>query len=201
MYAAAPATDHTREPAWMDYHRYSAGALPGAIRYWLLDSGSLTRRLVTASDNHFKVQLLRHAWKRPAPSERRLLDMGNRDRGIVREVILRCHDQPWVFARSVIPAGSLRGHLRRLRKFSDSSLGELLFRDPSMRRQPFQIARIDGDSDWIPEHLRQPMALWGRRCRFELAGKPILVSEIFLPAFEPWSQLRAPLSHRNRIAG
>ena len=50
-----------------------------------------------------------------------------------------------VFARSVIPASSLVGQLRRLRKFNDSSLGEMLFRDASMRRHRFQIAAIAGN--------------------------------------------------------
>lgn len=155
------------------------------MRDWLLDAGSLTQRLISASDNHFRVQLLCHHWQRPLPSERRILDLGLRDRAIVREVLLLCHGEPWVFARSVIPARSLHGSLRRLRKFSDSSLGELLFSDPSMRRQPFELSRIAGNHALIPASVRSDLAIWGRRCRFTLAGKPILVSEFFLPAFRP----------------
>lgn len=173
------------ESDWTDYPLHPANGLPGDVRPWLLDAGSLTQRLIRASGGQFKVQLICHHWQRPRRSEVRLLGMGCRERGIVREVILLCRDQPWVFARSVIPARSLSGHRRRLRTLNDSSLGEMLFRDISMRRSPFQIARIEGSDEQIPATLRQPCSLWGRRCRFELAGKPMMVSEIFLPNFQP----------------
>lgn len=183
LYAPCPHIHHPRETEWRDYH---LATIPPEVKVWLLDAGSLTQRLIAASHNHFRVQLLQHCWQRPRLSESRALGMKEREWAIVREVILRCHDQPWVFARSIIPASSLGGHLRRLRRFSDNSLGELLFRDPSMQRCPFEVARIDGESRMLPAQLRHSATLWGRRCRFELAQKPILVAEIFLPAFEPW---------------
>ena len=199
LYADPPARSHCRdlslrklheshwlrESNWTPWHHFSPHDLPTAVRPWLLDSGSLTRRLVRASGEDFKVRVISHSWQRPRHSEAKLLDMGSRELGIVREVTLQCHNQPWVFARSVIPARSISGQLRRLRKFADSSLGELLFSDPSMRRHPFELAVIDGDDPQLPATLRQERRLWGRRCRFELAGKPIMVSEIFLPTFRP----------------
>ena len=196
MYAVRTARFHSTESDWKDHHLYTARELPTAIRPWLLDSGSLTQRLIKASNSDFRVELLSHHWQRPRHGEAQLLDMGSRESSIVREVILRCHGQPWVFARSVIPARSITGHLRRLRKFSDSSLGELLFRDTSMRRHPFQLARIDGNSPQIPPLLRQPQPLWGRRCRFELAGKALMVSEIFLPAATPLQLTGHPIACR-----
>ena len=60
-----------------------------------------------------------------------------------------------VFARSVIPASSLVGRLRRLRKFNDSFTGEMLFRDASMRRHRFQIAAIAGNDSQLPHALQQ----------------------------------------------
>ena len=110
--------------------------------------------------------------------------MAHREQAVVREVVLRCFNQPWVFARSVIPASSLTGHLRQLRHLETKPLGAMLFSDPSMQRQPFQLAEIPGRDLQIPQPLHQDEALWGRRSRFELAGKPIMVSEIFLPEFK-----------------
>ncbi|MEH6557565.1 MAG: chorismate lyase [Oceanicoccus sp.] len=185
LYAVQPSGYQPREPNWQDYHHYTATQLPSAVRPWLLDRGSLTRRLIKASNNRFRVQVLQQSWQQPRRSEASLLGMSHREMAIVREVILLCADEPWVFARSVIPARSITGRLRRLRKFDDSSLGEMLFKDPSMRRKAFQIARIDGGSEQIPAPLRQSHLLWGRRCRFELASQPIMVSEIFLAPFSP----------------
>tara|TARA_R110000868_G_scaffold391396_3_gene661470 strand:- start:67075 stop:67623 length:549 start_codon:yes stop_codon:yes gene_type:complete len=173
------------ETHWQDYHRYTAHQLPTAIRPWLLDSGSLTQRLIKASQRHFSVQVLKQCWQRPRASEVQLLAMQPREQAIVREVVLLCHGQPWVFARSVIPASSLRGQLRRLRKFDNSSLGAMLFSDPSMQRHAFQLARVPGDSWQLPAQLQQSQPLWGRRSRFELGAKPLMVSELFLQAFTP----------------
>ncbi len=185
LYAVQPPGHHPHESDWQDYHHYTANRLPRATRLWLLDRGSLTQRLIKSSHGQFKVQVLSQQWQQPRPSEASLLSMPARQKAIIREVLLLCNDEPWVFARSVMPANSLTGRLRRLRKFNNSPLGDMLFRDPSMRRQPFQIAAINGRSLQLPESVREDLPLWGRRCRFELAGKPIMVSEIFLRKFRP----------------
>jgi chorismate lyase len=176
---------HPAEDNWQDFHRYTACELPSQIRPWLLDSGSLTRRLIKSSHGNFSVEILKQQWQRPRLSEAQLLDMAPREMAIIREVALLCHGQPWVFARSVIPASSLQGHLRRLRKFDNSSLGAMLFSDPSMHRAPFQLAKLNGFNHQLPQNMQQDAELWGRRSRFELGGKPIMVSEIFLQAFKP----------------
>lgn len=194
MYAVHPPGYHPRESNWQDFRHFTAQQLDHNIRPWLLDQGSLTQRLVKASQGHFQVQVLLQEWQRPRPSETAMLGMKPREKAIIREVALLCHGQPWVFARSVIPCRSLSGRLRRLRKFNNSSLGDMLFRDPSMRRSAFEITRIDGTSQQLPKAMRQATALWGRRCRFELAAKPIMVSEVFLPAFR--AQLRVPNKNR-----
>ncbi len=185
MYALQPPGYHPKESNWQDYHHFTSTQLPGSVRPWLLDRGSLTQRLIKSSHGQFKVQVLTQQWQRPRLSEATLLGMQTREMAIIREVALLCGGEPWVFARSVMPASSLVGRLRRLRKFNDSSLGEMLFRDPSMRRYPFQIAAIDGNSQQLPASLQHNGELWGRRCRFEMAAKPIMVSEIFLPSFNP----------------
>lgn len=186
MYASPHLSHQPEDLNWKDYRDFLCPRAPLSTRHWLLDTGSLTEHLVTASHGQFRVQLLQHHWQRPLPSESRALQLPPRERAIVREVFLLCHNEPWVFARSVIPARSLRGRLQRLRKFSDRSLGQLLFNDRSMRRQAFELARIPGEHGSIPPEVRQRETLWGRRCKFTLGEKPILVSEIFLPAFRPW---------------
>jgi chorismate--pyruvate lyase len=183
LYAVQAPRYHLKEPKWRDYRHYTRVQLPAATRPWLLDTGSLTQRLVTASGGAFKVVVLSQQWQRPKLSESRLLGIAPQQQAIIREVMLLCHDTPAVFARSIIPATSLTGRLRHLRHFDNSSLGELLFRDTSMRRHPFQLARITGDSGHIPNSLHQPGQLWWRRSRFDLAGKPLIVSEIFLNYF------------------
>lgn len=156
------------------------------LRHCLLDTGSLTARLKRASGGDFQVQILSQGWGLPELSERRQLGMGDREWGIIREVTLICRGQPWVYARSILPARSLTGHLRRLRGLDSRPLGHILFTDPSLRRIPYQLCRYPASALPAAAQTEGQDWLWGRRSCFLLADKPIMVSEIFLPAFQPW---------------
>jgi len=173
-------------PIWRDFKTWRGSELPHGHRRWLLDQGSLTERLLAASRRRLAVEVLQQRWQRASTSEYRLLAIPHRQHCLVREVLLHCAGQPWVYARSVLPACSLRGELRHLRHFDNRPLGQLLFTTPGMQRSPFEIARMAARD--LPRAARPPQqaaqkdALWGRRSRFVLYNKPLLVSEIFLPA-------------------
>lgn len=176
---------HRQEPLWLQANQYWP-QLSSASRYWLLDESSLTSRLLKASKNNFRVVCLKQSWQTPLPSEQRLLGLKARQLAVIREVLLICHDQPWVFARSIIPAATLTGPLRRLHYLKNESLGAFLFSTPSMKRASFQVAKMTGDSNYLAEEIHQSQDLWGRRSKFMLYDKPLIVSEIFLPEFTPW---------------
>ncbi|MCP3870615.1 MAG: chorismate lyase [Gammaproteobacteria bacterium] len=155
------------------------------IAPWLRDRGSLTARIKRAcSGGCFRVLVRRQGWGRPLYSEVRLLGMRQGGWAIIREVELLCDGVPWVFARSLIPAVSLKGGARRLSLLGDRPLGELLFSEPGMRRGQIQVARL------LPRHRLfttavghqpAPEEIWGRRTLFYLDDYPLLVNEIFLP--------------------
>ena len=192
MYVHRTTRYHPIEPHWQDHRQQLPSALKQTVKTWLLDKGSLTQRLIQVSGNRFAVRIIRQHWQRPYLSEARLLDMNPRHCALVREVALLCAGQPWVFARSILPGETLSGKLRYLRHFGNQSLGQLLFNHPDIRRDPFQVARIDADSAFIPPALRsQDKLLWGRRSRFILGDKSILVAEIFLPRFIDFYQQRS----------
>jgi chorismate--pyruvate lyase len=94
-----------------------------------------------------------------------------------------------VFARTVIPRDTLVGSNRRLTRLKTRPLGAVLFADPGMERGPVEIARLTPCDRLFPAATRRlasaPEAIWGRRSLFTLAGKPLLVSEIFLPDIPP----------------
>jgi chorismate--pyruvate lyase len=172
---------------WLDHRQLSYQQLPASIRYWLLDTGSLTERLITASKGQFRVKVLSQIWTRPAADEAELLNLKPQEDALVRETALQCNNETWVFARSIIPSATLQGELRHLRNLQNNSLGALLFNDPSMQRAPFQVSQIPARQ--LPASLAldpTPELLWGRRSCFLLQNKALLVSEIFLPRFQPW---------------
>ncbi len=173
------------EPRWADWKRLRHAQVPKGVYDWLRDTGSLTARLKSTCSGTFRVRVLHQGWGTPLYSEKKLLKMRAGEHAIVREVQLLCDEEPWVFARTLIPASSLKGAARRLAMLGDRPLGEVLFSDNRMRRGATEVARLQ------PRHTLFAMAtggldsgpseIWGRRTRFELAGQPLLVNEIFLP--------------------
>ena len=98
------------------------------------------------------------------------------------ELLLECRGEPWVFARSVMPAATLRERLRHLRRFGERSLGALLFSSRGLRREPFEVALVRAAHGILPAAPAAREALWGRRSVFRVHGSPLLVAEFFLPA-------------------
>ncbi|NHO68201.1 chorismate lyase [Aestuariicella hydrocarbonica] len=150
---------------------------------WLQDPGSLTTRLQRHSQGTFSVQVLTQHWGRAEPSEAAALGIHPRARVLIREVILQGHGQPWVWARSILPQASLTGSLRCLRKLDNRPLGGWLFKQPGLQRDPLEVTCYAVADDRLPAALVNDQALWGRRSVFYVHGKPLLVGEVFLPAF------------------
>jgi len=175
-----------RDGRWREAQCLPPGTLSQQTSCWLLDRGSLTRRLQQACHGHFSVRLLGQAWERPLHEEARLLGLDPRQWVLTRQVLLQCDGVPWVYARTVLPRQTLAGRLRRLADLGTRPLGATLFADPSMRRGPVQVAqvapgqgmhrRVAGAVPACSNH-----ALWGRRSVFRLSDKPLLVYELFLP--------------------
>jgi len=176
---------HLNEPLWRPQSRVPPASIPRDILSWLTEPDSLTRRLQLTCDGRFEVQVVSQGRARPLMNEARALGMGHAACGFIRQVRLLCDGRPWVFARSVIPARTLTGRQRRLARLGRRPLGALLFSDPTMRRDEMEIACLRRGQGVFVEATRglrrTPDAIWGRRSVFYLEGKPLLVSEIFLP--------------------
>ncbi len=104
---------------------------------------------------------------------------------IIREVELLVDDVPWVFARTIIPASSLRGPAKRLTLLGTKPLGEVLFAEPHTERVMMEMASLNRRHNLFNKAVRnmgsQPEQLWGRRTLFNLSGSNLLVNELFLP--------------------
>jgi chorismate lyase len=149
----------------------------------LLDSGSLTAKLIKLSGGEFHVQVLQQVYARPQRSEALVLGIDFHRLCLIREVILQGHNQPWVFARSVLPLSSLTGSLYHLRKQGTRPLGAFLFSQPHLKRSPIALSLISRHHAYLPDALVGNTSVWGRRSVFSIDAKPLLVSEVFLPDF------------------
>lgn len=172
---------------WKPYRQYRTTEVPQDLVHWLLDTASLTLRLQQLCGCGFHVRVVSQGWGRARLDEARALGVACDGRVIVRQVQLMCGKDPWIYARTVIPATSLRGKLQRLAHLGTRPLGAMLFADPGMQRGVVELARIlPGQAlfvDAMQSGRQQVGEIWGRRSVFRIANKPLLVSEIFLPGF------------------
>jgi chorismate--pyruvate lyase len=113
-------------------------------------------------------------------SEQRALKLNTRQRALLREVTLFVNGTAWVYARTIIPLGTLKGKLRYLQHLGNRPLGEQLFVNPTMQREAMMFATVANAH--LPAELKHSKPLGGRRTLFKLNNKPLLVCEIFLAA-------------------
>ncbi|XXE94020.1 chorismate lyase [Pseudomonas sp. D1-2] len=170
---------------WLPQHLLSPRP-DACVMEWLFDQGSLTRRLTGLSDHHFSVTPLFEGWQPLRADECAALDLAEGSEGWVREVYLRGHGQPWVFARSVAARSALQGDGLQMDELGSRSLGELLFCDQAFQRRAIEVCHYP--SEWLPAEVRVT-ALWGRRSRFDRGTLSVLVAEVFLPSM--WTVARA----------
>ncbi|MCX7626878.1 MAG: chorismate lyase [Methylophilaceae bacterium] len=150
----------------------------GPYRRWLIDKGSLTRRLQIRCARFNVAEITQH-WAHPLPDESRLLHLRRGAKAWIREVKLRNGETDLVFARSILPRASLNGPWRKLRTLGGRPLGAVLFGDARVKRFPLSFCKLSE---------RHPIArrigrhgLWARRSVFMRNGRAILVTEVFLP--------------------
>jgi len=176
---------HAIEPVWRAGFRLNRAQLPEQWRDWLLDRSSLTLRLQHACSGRFRVEVISQRMEPPMLSEARALGRPPHELALVRQVRLRCDDEPWVFARTVVPLPSLRRGLRQLALLGTRPLGAVLFADPTMHRSDVEVARIGQGKRLFQRAMTGSTAtaeeIWGRRSVFTLQNQPLLVSEFFLP--------------------
>jgi chorismate lyase len=172
-YSTAPASS----PDWLTQARLAP--LPDASTLdWLFDEGSLTRRLTRLSADGFSVTPLLEGWQALRDDECSALDLPAGSLGWVREVYLRGHGEPWVFARSVAAQSALQDGGLNMDELGSRSLGELLFCDQAFTRRAIEVCHYP--AAWLPSDANVEN-LWGRRSRFDRGPLSVLVAEIFLP--------------------
>src|SRR5450830_125717 len=158
--------------------------LSGQYRHWLVDRGSLTLRLQQRYPD-FKVKPTLVTYAKLTMDEAATLSVLPRNAAMIREVLLMGNNQAVVFAHSVLPRKSLRGHWLGLSRLGNKPLGATLFADPQVMRTPLRYKKLS------PQHvlyqqaaqflIDPPPYLWARRSVFTLNYANIMVTEVFLP--------------------
>lgn len=133
---------------------------------WLLLEDSMTKRFeqygvvsVTLIDEGF---VTRDAIAQELPL------LPDEQRYWLREILLCVDGEPWLAGRTVVPESTLSGPELALQQLGKTPLGRYLFTSSMLTRDFIEIG-CHAD-------------LWGRRSRLRLSGKPLLLTELFLPA-------------------
>ncbi len=171
----------TRIDAWLD----KPPSYPHPLHRWLTDRGSLTARIIDHFPN-FNLVRVCQLLQTPHRDECRHLDFRRGEIAVVREVLLRSGGTPLVFAHSVAARRDLVGVWRGLSRLGSRPLAEMLFHDPTMLRLPMEYKKIDARhvlyrraAALTPVNAK---SLWARRSVFLKNDRPLLVTEVFLPA-------------------
>lgn len=165
-----------------DWHPATTHPAPptGDLFDWLCSQGSLTQRLTAAGQNDFRVEVLQEQHEPARADEAAALNLPEGHSVWSREVLLHTDGAPRVFARTIADLQAFNAAGVHLENLGSRSLGELLFSDPHIHREPIEISRYP--ASWLPsEH--HCVDCWARRSLFTSKRLQLLVCEVFLPGW------------------
>ncbi len=145
----------------------SSPLLSAPLLDWLLEEDSMTRRFENYCQQ-VTVELIREEFVSAADVAAEAAFLPDDARFWLREIVLCGDGEPWLLGRTVVPESTLQGPELMLQQLGTRPLGRYLFSSSTLSR------------DFI--HPGQADNLWGRRSRLRLSGKPLLLTELFLPA-------------------
>ena len=154
------------------------------IQAWLTTPDSLTAKLKQSCSN-LQVHVLSETIERPLIEEARALNLPPQETAWVRCVLLKCAQQDWVYARTIIPNLSASNPWQSLQNLGDKPLGEVLFELPGIQRSEFEFSKQPLKSwPYLKTALTNitPKTLgYARRSVFRQQNWPLLLTEVFLP--------------------
>jgi chorismate--pyruvate lyase len=134
---------------------------------WLLLEDSMTKRF-EQQGKRVSVTLVREDYVGQDEIAEELALLPEESRYWLREILLCADGEPWLAGRTVVPESTLSGPELALQQLGKTPLGRYLFTSSTLTRDFIEIGK---DAE-----------LWGRRSRLRLSGKPLLLTELFLPA-------------------
>lgn len=154
----------------------STNSLPSTeLLSWLNTEGSLTALLEAKAEQPLRVERSFEGYRLLSLAQKKQLGVKgaalSRPRlAWVREVYLYGNDElPWVQAQSLFPLSSLQGSAKRLQQLKSTPIGYVLFK--RSRTLPNQRS------------IEQKDEGWQRQTLYDWYGRPLLISETFLPQF------------------
>lgn len=137
---------------------------------WLSSKDSLSKKLREFTHNKISHHLFYDDWGDAPDFAYAALNIEHDSKTWIRNMQWRINDAIWLACTVVIPASSITTETTILQHIGKNSIGDILFQDPSLKRSDFTFIKENGDR-------------WSRYSIFHFHGKPLLISETFLPDF------------------
>ena len=150
----------------------SSPQLTPSLLDWLMEEDSMTRRFERHCEK-VTVEILREGFIEAEEAGADALLLPEEPRYWLREILLCGNGEAWLAARTILPESTLQGPEQKLQQLGSQPLGRYLFASSTLSRDFIEPGRSHD--------------LWGRRSLLRLSGKPLLLTELFLPP--------APLYH------
>jgi chorismate--pyruvate lyase len=170
---------------WQPAERLGQLVVDPHLRPWLIGKGMLTQRLKGVCGPRFALRMLDH-WTGLLNASHKAAMRVHDNAGLFCDVEMLCGEQPWVFSQTVIPDATLCAH-PWLAELGDSALDDMLNDLSGVERSSYEYAWLPKSDSMTARALRdahiKPDGLWARRTRVTLRSAPMLVHELFLPAF------------------
>lgn len=160
--------------------------LPYHVAEWVAEFGSLTQKLSHYVDR-VRLDLLKEQTQVATATESRMLGLPKDSASQIREVTLFGPQEPWIYARTVVPL--TEGKL--IRDLGTTPLGSILFTSSELRRLSLEVTQL------TPQHrlfkaagtqskaVEQQPYLWARRSLWGNVNgdkdRRLLLLEVFLP--------------------
>lgn len=145
----------------------SSPSLSAPLLDWLLEEDSMTKRFERHC-NQVTVEPLREGFISATEVGDEVVLLPPEQRYWLREILLFGDGVPWLAGRTIVPESTLNGPEAMLQDLGTRPLGRYLFSSSTLTRDFIEPGTIH--------------SLWGRRSRLRLSGKPLLLTELFLPA-------------------
>ncbi|CAM3138596.1 MULTISPECIES: chorismate lyase [Vibrio] len=166
-----------RQVEWQEPDKFSFPTQNA--KNWLLEQGSLSR-LLESHCQTLNVDLLHNKVVKAEKLDSQEIVLLTKEECLLRKVVLKGDQQPWVLGRTLIPQSSMNGQQYDLTRQGEIPLGLTVFNAENVKRDALQVG-------WAKTSDGQFLA---RRSRLWMNHKPMLVAELFLPAAPIYSKER-----------
>ena len=148
--------------------------LTSTQKEWLTNSDSLTQRLRNLTHHQITHHLFYDHWGAATDTLRTSLQLKSKTKTWIRQMEWHFHEEIWLACTVVIPETSIQKDTEILRHVGTKSIGDILFQDKTLKRDPFTF------QEWQDE---KGNPYWTRRSIFYFKQKPLLIEETFFHAF------------------